>query len=136
MRPEFLTVEDVIEIHESQLERFGGSDGLRDRGLLESAVAQPQMTFGGEFVHVDLFAMGAAYLFHLVANHAFVDGNKRVGLLAALVFLDINGIRIERDSELLLELTLAVAEGHADKHQVAGILRRASEHMSTGAADR
>ena len=127
MTPEFLTVEDVVEIHALQLERFGGSAGVRDQGLLESAVAQPQMTVGGEFVHADLFAMAAAYLFHLVQGHAFVDGNKRVGLLAALVFLDINGISIERDSETLYELTLAVAEGRADKEEVTGVLRRVAE---------
>ncbi|RME65178.1 MAG: type II toxin-antitoxin system death-on-curing family toxin [Caldilineae bacterium] len=127
MTPEFLTVEDVVEIHALQLERFGGSAGIRDQGLLESAVAQPQMTFGGQFVHADLFAMAAAYLFHLVQGHAFVDGNKRVGLLAALVFLDINGISIERESETLYELTLAVAEGRTDKEEVAGVLRRVAE---------
>ncbi len=127
MTPEFLTVRDIVEIHALQLDRFGGSAGVRDQGLLESAVAQPQMTVGGEFVHVDLFAMAAAYLFHLVRNHAFVDGNKRVGLLAALVFLDINGISIERDSETLYELTLAVAAGNADKEEVAGVLRRVAE---------
>ncbi len=127
MTPEFLTVEDVVEIHALQLERFGGSAGVRDQGLLESAVAQPQMTVGGEFVHADLFAMAAAYLFHLVQGHAFVDGNKRVGLLAALVFLDINGISIERDSETLYELTLAVAAGSADKEEVTGVLRRVAE---------
>ena len=127
MTPEFLTVEDVLEIHALQVERFGGSVGVRDQGLLESAVAQPQMTFGGEFVHADLFAMAAAYLFHLVQGHAFVDGNKRVGLLAALVFLDINGISIERESETLYELTLAVAEGRAGKEEVASVLRRVAE---------
>jgi death-on-curing protein len=127
MTPEFLTVEDVVEIHALQFERFGGSAGIRDQGLLESAVAQPQMTFGGQFVHADLFAMAAAYLFHLVQGHAFVDGNKRVGLLAALVFLDINGISIERGSETLYELTLAVAEGRTDKEEVAGVLRRVAE---------
>ena len=98
MTPEFLTVEDILEIYAMQVGRFGGTAGVRDQGLPESAVAQPQMTFGGEFVHADLFAMAAAYLFHLVQGHAFVDGNKRVGLLAALVFLDINGISIEGDS--------------------------------------
>ena len=127
MTPEFLTVEDVLELHALQLERFGGSAGLRDQGLLESGVAQPQMMFGGEFVHADLFAMAAAYLFHLVQGHAFVDGNKRVGLLAALVFLDINGISIEGDSNTLYELTLAVAEGRAGKEEIAGVLRRIAE---------
>jgi death on curing protein len=86
--PEFLDIEDIIEIHATQLEVYGGSAGLRDLGLLESAVAQPQASFGGEFVHGGLFAMAAAYLFHIVSNHPFVDGNKRAGVLAA--------VRVER----------------------------------------
>ncbi len=124
MSPEFLTVGDVLHIHVLQLARYGGAEGLRDLGLLDSAVAQPKPTFHGRFVHEDLFAMAAAYLFHIVRNHPFLDGNKRTGLLAALVFLDINGISIERDSETLYELTLAVAEGRADKEEAARILRR------------
>ena len=86
----FLDVDDIIELHASQLELFGGGAGLRDQGLLESAVAQPQASFGGHLAHDGLFAMAAAYLFHLVSNHPFVDGNKRIGLIAALVFLDLN----------------------------------------------
>ncbi len=113
----------MIDLHTLQLERFGGGAGLRDCGLLESAVAQPQATFGGEFVHNDLFAMAAAYLFHIVRNHPFVDGNKRVGLLAALVFLDINGIAIDFASEELSEITLAVAQGNMTKEQLTVRLR-------------
>ena len=124
MTPEFLTVEDVVEIHALQLERFGGSAGVRDQGLLESAVAQPQMTFGGELVHADLFAMAAAYLFHLVQGHAFVDGNKRTGLLSALVFLDINGISIEQGSGELYDLTMEVAVGTCGKDKIAATLAR------------
>lgn len=74
------------------MEAFGGSDGLRDANLLASTVAQPSATFGGSLLHEDLFAMAAAYLFHIVMNHPFIDGNKRTGLAAALVFLDINGL--------------------------------------------
>lgn len=124
MTPEFLTVEDVLEIHEMQLDRYGGGSGLRDHGLLESAVAQPKATFGGEFVHDGLFSMAAAYLFHIVSNHPFVDGNKRAGLLAALVFLDLNGITIEQGSETLYDLTMAVAAGRAKKEEIATTLAR------------
>lgn len=120
----FLDVEDILEIHATQLEIYGGGAGLRDRGLLESAVAQPQASFGGEYVHDDLFAMAAAYLFHIVSNHPFVDGNKRAGLLAAVVFLDVNGITIEQPSEPLHELTMGVAEGRLDKPAVAAELAR------------
>jgi death-on-curing protein len=124
VNPEFLTVEDVLDIHALQIARYGGAEGLRDHGLLESAVSQPQATFGGEFVHEGLFAMAAAYLFHIVGNHPFLDGNKRTGLLSALVFLDVNGIAMEEDSEMLYNLTLAVAESRADKQEAAATLAR------------
>jgi death on curing protein len=124
MSIEFLSVEDVLAIHDEQLSRFGGADGVRDHGLLESAIAQPMATFDGAFVHEDVFEMAGAYLFHIVANHPFVDGNKRTGLLAALVFLDLNGIQIEHGSEALYEITMAVAQGEADKQGAASCLRR------------
>jgi death-on-curing protein len=122
--PLFLDVEDVIELHATQLEVYGGAAGLRDRGLLESAVAQPQSSFGGEFVHDGVFSMAAAYLFHVVSNHPFVDGNKRTGMLCAVVFLDINGITINHPSDALFELTMGVAEGRFDKSAVAAELER------------
>jgi len=89
--PLFLTLDDVLESHAEQIAAYGGSDGIRDVGMLLSAVAQPESTFDGQFLHVDLFEMAAAYLFHIVQNHPFLDGNKRVGLEAALLFLEING---------------------------------------------
>jgi death-on-curing protein len=120
----FLTVEAVLVLHQLQLERFGGGAGLRDRGLLESALAQPQASFGGTYAHDGLFAMAAAYLFHIVSNHPFVDGNKRVGLLAAQVFLHRNGVVIKHDSEAFYSLTMGVAEGRIDKAAVAAELER------------
>lgn len=122
--PLFLDIDDVLALHSDQLAEFGGADGLRDRGLLESAIAQPQASFGGRYVHDGLFAMAAAYLFHIVSNHPFVDGNKRTGLLAALVFLDINGITIDRPNDALYELTMSVANGLMQKAEVAIELRR------------
>ena len=126
--PLFLDVDDVLELHATH-EIYGGAAGLRDRGLLESAVAQPQTSFGGEFAHDGLFAMAAAYLFHIVKNHAFVDGNKRAGVLSAVVFLDINGISIAHPSEALYELTMGLAEGRVDKSAVAGELERIAKSM-------
>jgi death on curing protein len=123
MSPDFLTLEDVLQIHEDQIERFGGAVGLRDRGLLESAIAQPQASFGGVFAHHDLFEMAAAYLFHLTSNHPFIDGNKRIGLASALVFLEINGIEIRQGTDMLYDLTMSVACGAADKTQIAQLLR-------------
>lgn len=124
MSPDFLTPEEVLDIHEMQLKRIGGGAGIRDQGLLESALAQPPATFDGQFIHEDVFAMAAAYLFHIVRNHPFVDGNKRVGLLSALVFLDLNGLTLEHGSEALYELTMATAEGRVDKAHVTSELRR------------
>ena len=120
----FLDVDDVVELHAMQIEEFGGGEGLRDRGLLESAVAQPQASIGGEYVHDGLFAMAGAYLFHIASNHPFVDGNKRAGLLSALVFLDINGVTIGMASDALYELTMGVAEGRIEKPEVAAELLR------------
>jgi len=117
MNPEILSVEDVEEIHEAQIARYGGSAGLRDRALLESAVAMPQAAFGGESLHGDLFAMAAAYLYYLVKSHAFVDGNKRIGLAAALVFLDLNGRPIVHSTSRLAAATLDVASGHLTKDE-------------------
>jgi death on curing protein len=128
--PLFLDVEDVLELHANQLEAFGGAAGLRDRGLLESAVAQPQASFDGQLAHPGLFAMAAAYLFHIVGNHPFVDGNKRTGLLSAVVFLDVNGISIDHPSEALYNLTMAVAESRTNKPAVAAELERIAKSQS------
>jgi len=125
--PDFLDLKDVLELHALQLARYGGADGLRDRGLLESAVAQPQATFDGAFIHDGPFVMAAAYLFHIVQNHPFVDGNKRTGLLAALVFLDLNGISVIHNSPGLYDLTLGVAEGRVAKAEAAQTLRRIAQ---------
>lgn len=122
--PVFLDVEDVLLIHEEQLPIYGGSAGLRDRGLLESAVAVPHATAGGEFAHEDLFAMAAAYAFHIAQNQPFVDGNKRTGLLAALVFLDLNGVTVDDPGEELYGAMIAVAERRLDKGGIAALFRR------------
>lgn len=127
MNPDFLTVDDVLIIHEDQINQFGGSFGLRDRTLLESAVAQPQMSFDGVFVHIDLFQMAAAYLYHLTSNHPFVDGNKRIGLASALVLLEINDIEILNNTNELYELTMRVACGVVNKQEIAITLRSLSE---------
>ena len=84
MDPIFITEEEVYVIHSDQLNRYGGSAGIRDQGLLQSALAQPGASFGGKWLHGDLYEMASAYLFSLVMNHPFVDGNKRVGGMAAL----------------------------------------------------
>jgi death-on-curing protein len=121
--PEFLTVDDVLQIHEEQLLAYGGATGIRDRGLLESAVAMPQASFGETFLHQGLSHMAAAYAFHLAQNQPFIDGNKRTGLVAALVFLELNGITILDPDELLYGAMIAIAERRIDKEGLAALLR-------------
>jgi death-on-curing protein len=110
----YLSVDQVLLLHELQIERFGGSRGLRDRGGLESAVARATMTFDGEDLYRDAAAKAAALMHSLVMNHAFVDGNKRVGVAAAELFLRLNGFRLGASDKELEELTLSVARGELD----------------------
>ncbi len=126
LRPVFLTLDEVLALHADQLERYGGDPGVRDVGLLESALATPRATFGGAFLHGSLPEMAAAYLFHLVGNHPFVDGNKRVGLAAAIAFLGLNALWLEAQPDDLAELVLRVARGEATKAEVAEFVR---EHV-------
>jgi death on curing protein len=123
LRPVFLTLDEVLALQADQLERYGGDPGLRDVGLLESALAMPRATFGGAYLHGSLPEMAAAYLFHLVGNHPFVDANKRVGLAAAIAFLGLNGLWLEAEPDELAELVLRVARGAATKAEVAEFVR-------------
>ena len=104
-----LSLDEVLEIHDQQIERYGGSAGIRDIAALESAIATPQVTFGGEFLHASIPAMAAAHLFHLCQNHPFIDGNKRVGANAAITFLVINGWEPTFEEEELVAVVLSVA---------------------------
>ena len=90
----FLTVSEVLGLHSDQIREFGGAAGIRDQGLLESAVAQASTTYDGEYLHNGLFEMAAAYAFHIAENQPFLDGNKRTGLNAAIVFLGLNGLTL------------------------------------------
>jgi death on curing protein len=119
-----LTVEIVIEIHAEAIAQFGGSEGLRDRALLESAVAAPQASFGGESPFADSIDIAAAHLFYLCSNHPFIDGNKRAALGACLVFLRLNGFTLSPDSDDWENLTLAVAAGAMSRYDVTITLRK------------
>ena len=114
----FLSTEQVLEIHREMIERYGGDPGVRDVGLIESAVMMPQQTFGGLLLHSTMGAMAAAYLFHLCSNHGFVDGNKRTALATALVFLDANGHQLEFTRVELERMTLDVAASKLDKDRL------------------
>ena len=124
---EFLTLDDVLEVHRVQLERWGGAEGIRDRGALESAVAQARATFAGEYLHADLFAMAAAYGFHIAEAQAFLDGNKRTGLDAALTFLALNGYRVEDPERALFEARVEMGNRRRTKEQLAALLRELAD---------
>lgn len=113
----------VESIHTRLIEVFGGLHGLRDAGLLESALAQPQASFGGVAMHADVWAMAAAYGYHLCRNHPFVDGNKRVAAVAMVTFLRANGQAVRYDEVELYRMVMALADGKVDKGTLAQWLR-------------
>ena len=125
----YLSLEQVQRIHERQIETFGGSPGLRDRGALEAAVARPSMTFGGEDLYPDLPSKSAALLHSLVANHAFVDGNKRVGMATAELFLLVNGLEILATDDELEELTLQIARGELGVEDITIWIRQRADQI-------
>lgn len=94
--------------------------------MLQSAVAMPQAMFDGVLLHDNIYQMAAAYLFHIVKNHPFVDGNKRAGAAAAIAFMDINGIALRADQDDFADFVVAVAEGKHEKAAIADYLRRHS----------
>ncbi len=120
----FLSKESVLAIHNAQLLEHGGGTGVREQNLLDSALAQPMAEFGGEFLHKDVFEMAAAYLYHIVMNHPFLDGNKRTGLASSLVFLDVSGYEIADEGTALADMVLALIEQSKGKAWAAEFLRQ------------
>ena len=117
--PVFLGLDEVIELHHDQMKRYGGPNGIRDIDLLKSAIAMPPVSFGGEYLHKNLYEMAAAYLFHIVRNHPFIDGNKRTGAVASVVFLIMNGLELTADEDSFEKLVRSVAEGKTHKTAIA-----------------
>ena len=107
----YLSLEQVLALHDDLVAAFGGARTLRERGMLESAVARPAMTFGGEDLYGDVAAKAAALMHSLVLNHPFVDGNKRIGAAAAELFIEGNGSILQAADEEFEGVTMAVAAG-------------------------
>ena len=120
----FLSLDESLEIHRDQVDRYGGRRGVRDLGGLQSALAMPEAGIGGEYCHGDIVEMAAAYLFHIVRNHPFIDGNKRVGAMAAFAFLRINGWQLRAPHSTFEELILAIAAWKAGKDSASVFLRK------------
>lgn len=119
----FLSKRSILAYHARLIEVFGGSPGVRDTGLLESALAAPESTFDGVNLHADLWDMAAAYAFHLIKNPPFVDGNKRIAAVAMGTFLDVNGAPLRVDEVELYETMIALASNGIGKAELAAWLR-------------
>lgn len=124
--PRFVELIQVLAIHFRQIQAFGGSQGIRDQGLLESALAQPQMTFGDEWLHSTIHEQAAAYLFHLAKNHPFIDGNKRTAFAVMITFLELNNYQLRLSQADAFQLVLQVATGTLSKAELADHL---AEHI-------
>lgn len=124
LTPDFLSKSLVLKIHHRQVEKFGGTAGVRDEGLLESALAQPQATFFGEYLHPTIYEQAAAYLYHIARNHPFIDGNKRTAFAVMDTFLRINGYILNTDDEETYILVLKVAQGSSNKKEIAQYLEQ------------
>ncbi|MBG1262527.1 type II toxin-antitoxin system death-on-curing family toxin [Nostoc sp. BAE] len=120
--PKFLTISQVLDIHQRQIQRFGGTSGVRDEGLLDSALAQPQASFGGELLHPTIHEQAAAYLYHLAMNHPFIDGNKRTAFAVMLTFLNLNGYTLSLSQEQAYNLVIRVVEKEISKEELSGFL--------------
>ncbi|MFH0898186.1 MAG: type II toxin-antitoxin system death-on-curing family toxin [bacterium] len=121
---QFLSVAEVVKIHKKMIYTYGGSVGIRDKGLLESAVFQAQVAFGGSYVHQDFYHMAAAYLYHIIKNHPFIDGNKRTGMVTALLFLKENGCEINLSLREFFTLAIDVAKSKKDKSGIACFFKK------------
>ena len=114
----FLTLSEVLLILEDQIKNYGGKYGVRDIGLLSSAIYMPASSFDGQYLHETIPAMADAYAFHICQNHPFIDGNKRVALASSLVFLDINGYEFICKDETLYNEILNLAKGEVKKEEL------------------
>ncbi len=119
----FLEILDVILIHEDQINLYGGMNGIRSYELLESAVNMPIASFDGNYLHLTIFDKASAYIYHIVQNHPFIDGNKRTALATGLVFLDLNGIEVEEADEQLYNMMIDVSSGKLRKEEISELLK-------------
>jgi death-on-curing protein len=122
----FIPDEIVPTIHQDLIRRYGGESGIRDKGLLASALAQAKMTGGGKYLHKSIFEKAAAYGFHVCRNHPFVDGNKRVAFILMVIFLECNGWELNASEEESYSAMIALADGKMTKPQLASWLKEQS----------
>lgn len=119
----YLQIDQVLAIHDQMVKRFGGSLGIRDLGLVESAVARPQASFDDQDLYINIFDKAAALLQSLLKNHPFVDGNKRTALTSAGLFLKINGYKLINSHKEEVEFAISVDNQHLSIEQISKWLK-------------
>jgi death-on-curing protein len=128
---EYLTATEVLLLHARLIQRIGGSGGVRDMALLESALGRPQATFDGDELYPDLWSKAAALMHSLIRNHPFVDGNKRTSLTATAIFLELNGYHLATSSESVLAFVRRVVRGDMELEEIAIWLEAHSDPINT-----
>ena len=126
----YLTVKDVILLHNLAIDNFGGSHGLRDLGLLESAVMRPQASFGGQDLYKTIFLKTAALLHSLLLNHVFVDGNKRTAMFSAMTFLELNGYTFNAPQKEVVRVALWIENQKPSLEEIGGWLKKYAKKIS------
>lgn len=130
MKIYFLTLAEVKIIHIDQIRKYGGIHGIRDINLLDSAINYPKATFDQYYIHSDIYHMAAAYAFSIIKNHPFLDGNKRTGLIVALLFLDYNDITLNVSQEELYNIAMQIAESKIIEKEIALFFKNKSSHSA------
>ena len=125
---QFLSLSFVVDLHQQLILRFGGSDGIRDKGLLESALAHPQLMYSIAMER-DIYVLAASYCYHLIRNHPFIDGNKRIGALAMLTFLRLNGENCNIPKDDLYDLAIKITTTKMSEKEIATILKSYSSSI-------
>ena len=125
--PLFLTRSQIERLHDSGLGKFGGAAGVRDEGAIQSALASARNAY--LYGHGDMFDIAAAYAFHLAQAQAFLDGNKRIGIGAALTFLEVNGFEVQAADDILFDAMIGIAEKRMDKIGLAEIFRKSAKSI-------
>lgn len=124
----FITLEQVLIIHEDQIDRYGGSHGIRDLNLLESALFRPQTTFSGEDLYITIFDKAVALMHSFVLNNPFIDGNKRTAVVSVIVFLSLNGWKLKIPQKELVKTVLAIeAKKFTPNHYPQLVKERATQ---------
>ncbi len=131
-KPVFLTLKEVMDIHDAMVKRYGGRRGIRDSALLESALTMPRSGIVGQYLHADLYEMAAAYLFHFCRNRPFHSANDRTAVVAALVFLRMNGLGVAGSPQELADLVSGVVQQKAGKEIIAWFFRSHAEALAEG----